>query len=236
MTLYDNYHDLVPTPQGGWLKAKRAGVEWKLLCRHNKNIQKVLESGPGHGAFASLVVEDCRLYVAVESNWSITQMMADRGYRVCRAVAPPLPLSSSSMDLVYASHVVEHLADPATVLRFIQEAYRVLRPNGLLVLSAPDLLAFGKAFWDADYTHTFPVTERRLRQLLSDGQFEIVQTINIAGPIRGPLSHILSCLAWFMPTNLVFVSQNTRTRLIRLRLTFLRNICVIARKGAKSDR
>jgi predicted SAM-dependent methyltransferase len=140
------------------------------------------------------------------------------------------------MDLVYASHVVEHLADPVTVLSFVQEAYRVLRPNGLLVLSAPDLLAFGKAFWDADYTHTFPVTERRLRQLLSDGQFEIVQTINIAGPIRGPLSHILSCLAWFMPTNLVFVSQNTRTRLIRLRLTFLRNICVIARKGAKSDR
>lgn len=54
------------------------------------------------------------------------------------AVATRLPFLDRTMELVYSSHMFEHLnRDQAT--RFLHEAFRVLRPNGLLRLVVPDL-------------------------------------------------------------------------------------------------
>ena len=49
-----------------------------------------------------------------------------------------LPFNSSTFDLVYSSHFVEHI--PATLLpSFLAECYRVLKPGGYLRLVLPDL-------------------------------------------------------------------------------------------------
>lgn len=59
----------------------------------------------------------------------------DRGTRV-RGDVVALPLASRSVDVVVSLEVIEHLADPDALL---EEARRVLRPAGVLVLSTPRL-------------------------------------------------------------------------------------------------
>jgi SAM-dependent methyltransferase len=46
----------------------------------------------------------------------------------------PLPLADGSFDLVWASEVIEHVADTA---RWLSEARRVLVPGGRLLLTTP---------------------------------------------------------------------------------------------------
>jgi SAM-dependent methyltransferase len=45
------------------------------------------------------------------------------------------PIEDGSQDFVIACHLIEHLPDP---IHFINECWRVLRPDGLLFLAAPD--------------------------------------------------------------------------------------------------
>jgi SAM-dependent methyltransferase len=48
-----------------------------------------------------------------------------------------LPVADGSLDLVYSSHTLEHL-DDATVARVLAESYRVLKPDGMLLIKIPD--------------------------------------------------------------------------------------------------
>ncbi len=50
-----------------------------------------------------------------------------------------IPLAPDTVDLVFASEVIEHLYDPGS---FLSEAHRILAPGGRLLLSTPN-----SAFW-----------------------------------------------------------------------------------------
>ena len=49
-----------------------------------------------------------------------------------------LPVEAGSCDVVYSSHMIEHL-DAHELGRFLQEVHRVLRPGGIVRIAAPDL-------------------------------------------------------------------------------------------------
>ncbi len=49
-----------------------------------------------------------------------------------------LPSQSESCDVVYSSHMLEHL-DRAGANRFLKEVYRVLRPGGIIRVVVPDI-------------------------------------------------------------------------------------------------
>ena len=82
-----------------------------------------------------------------------------------------LPLPSSSADLFYCSHVIEHIPDHEQMLR---EAARVLRPGGCLVLwypfelfrgmtVVPELLVAGRPIALARAYHLHRFSPRQLR-------------------------------------------------------------------------
>ena len=64
-----------------------------------------------------------------------------------------LPFDSQTVDLIYASHVIEHI-ETTHVERFIAEAARVLKPGGLLRVATPDALFLhevsrvSSSYWD----------------------------------------------------------------------------------------
>jgi SAM-dependent methyltransferase len=80
-------------------------------------------------------------------------------------VEEPLPFPDHAFDCVYCSEVMEHLIDPE---KFCAEISRILKPNGLLILTTPNQPnVFQKGYW-------LPGAKRRLAEmrnrLLQEGQ------------------------------------------------------------------
>ncbi len=81
--------------------------------------------------------------------------------------ATAIPVPPASFDTVLCTQVIEHVADHQALLR---EAFRVLRPEGVLILSGP-------MYWHLheephDY---FRFTEYGLRHLLQQAAFENIR-------------------------------------------------------------
>lgn len=64
-----------------------------------------------------------------------------RAYDVRRG----LPFADATVDMVYHSHVLEHL-EPSAAEAFLGECFRVLRPGGVLRVVVPDLEQLARAY------------------------------------------------------------------------------------------
>ena len=60
----------------------------------------------------------------------------------CRA---GIPFPDHSFDVVYHSHVLEHFSK-IEALRFVQECFRVLRPEGIIRVAVPDLECLARLY------------------------------------------------------------------------------------------
>ena len=99
-------------------------------------------------------------------------LKAARASGVRWALANNLPLADRSVDVVYSSHMVEHL-DRSQVTEFLAEARRVLRVGGILRLAVPDIsrlasdyLATGDADTFVERTHLWRTRPRTLQAKL----------------------------------------------------------------------
>lgn len=106
-----------------------------------------------------------------------------------------LPYPENHFDLVLATNVLEHVFD---VFGFLDEAHRVLRPGGILLISVPNISHFRRIWdliqgrvprtgarerpflresgWDGQHLHYF--TPKELQFLLEECGFEIVEYLN----------------------------------------------------------
>ena len=77
----------------------------------------------------------------------------------------------------------------------IEEIREALVPGGALVVACPDSVRWGSHFYDCDYTHSYPMTRRRLSQLLADHGFHVVHHTIYTGSIFGYAGLPVSWLA-----------------------------------------
>ena len=93
-------------------------------------------SGTGYGS-AELVAAGARSVASIERNAAALAFARTtyRAPRYVRADAQVLPLRAGAVDVVVSLETIEHLDDPA---RFLAEVRRVLRRDGILVLSSPN--------------------------------------------------------------------------------------------------
>ena len=114
----------------------------------------VVDVGAGHGGFVralNLVHRYPRCYMLDGSAASVARLK-ELGGEALQYMAPdPLPFLDASVDFVHCSHLVEHLS-PDDVHALLREWDRVLRPGGVLVISAPLLWAL----FYGDLTHVRP--------------------------------------------------------------------------------
>ena len=152
---------------------------------------RVLDVGCGEGAFcAELAAAGARpLGVEVAAHAVERARRRHPDLRFER-VEPhgPWPLEDAGFDVVWASEVIEHVADTA---RWLSEVRRVLRPDGRLVLTTPShgrlrrtlvaLLRF-EAHFDPVGQHLRFYSRRSLAGLLDDFGFEAVRIEAAGGP------------------------------------------------------
>ncbi len=61
----------------------------------------------------------------------------------------PMPVESSSAELIYTSHTLEHVTNEAVAF-FLKDAYRMLKPGGIIRIVTPDIKLTYRAWRDSD--------------------------------------------------------------------------------------
>ncbi|MGI8593964.1 MAG: class I SAM-dependent methyltransferase [Solirubrobacteraceae bacterium] len=162
-----------------WLLARVVGGE------------RVADVGSGLGHFAAALAGAGCEVVALDSSPVAVRLARERhpdlDVRQVEADGK-LSLEDSSIDVVWAGEVIEHVADTAA---WLSELRRVLRSGGRLLLSTPYhgrvktaalALARHEEHFDPRGPHLRFYTRRALRELLLDLGFEDVVLSTLGGP------------------------------------------------------
>lgn len=162
-----------------WFVRIYQGIRSDSVARHLPKAGRVLDVGCGNGGFLmdmkhrGFHVEGTEL-----SESSAKRMPADAGITVHVGDLASLQLPEKSFDAVTLWHVLEHVTDPADVLR---QAHRLLKPSGVLFVSVPNAeswqaRAFGTDWFHLDPPrHLFGFGPRSIQPLLQAAGFEMHQ-------------------------------------------------------------
>jgi SAM-dependent methyltransferase len=123
----------------------QALVLGRLASQHDFSTMKMLHIAP-EPIFASRFSSDFNEYVTGDINPVGVDLQLD---------LTNIALESGSFDIVYASHVLEHIEDDRTAL---SEIARVLRPGGFAVLPVPIV-----GEMTVEYPHPVPTEELHVR-------------------------------------------------------------------------
>lgn len=154
-------------------------------------------SGEGYGA-ALLAGATCALGLDVDPDAVGHAARAYPAVRFVRADARRLPFRGASIDGIVALQVIEHLDDSTA---FLEDARRVLRSGGLLVLSTPNRATFPAGInpW---HTHEYEAEELHA---VVGRRFDAVSILAVRhGPLLTlvdralgePVGHRLTRTAW----------------------------------------
>jgi len=106
----------------------------------NHKFDRVLDVGCGDGSFSLLLKEasSAREIYGIEVSPEGTELANKAGVKAfCLDLdAEDFPFEDNFFNAVFCGEIIEHLYDPDHLL---EEAHRVLKPEGLLVLSTPNM-------------------------------------------------------------------------------------------------
>jgi ubiquinone/menaquinone biosynthesis C-methylase UbiE len=164
------------------------GVRLRFLMSEVRAEDRVLDLGCGSGEFTARLARIVRSAVGVDVAEGALSRARARHPEVEFRLVPvdgPLPLDDNSFDLVWASEVIEHVADTAS---WLSEVRRVLAPGGRLLMTTPShgrlRLAVGgiERYSDPLGDHLHLYTRASLRSLLSEFGFGEVSVRAVGGP------------------------------------------------------
>jgi ubiquinone/menaquinone biosynthesis C-methylase UbiE len=168
----------------------------------------VLDIGASSGEFLEAVIDQGWEAVGVEPSAEGVRAAKAKGLNIIQSPAEMLPFPGHSFDLVHSNHVFEHLADPMAAAK---EAYRVLKPGGLVFIEVPNQFD-NIRFFRYRLTGTIPVRERNIRSihhlvffsrkslrgLLHGAGFEKIKIKNKYGAGRSGVAYLGSLLVRFV--------------------------------------
>ena len=133
------------------------------ITRHFHPEARLLDVGCG----SAWLAEDFADYTGVDSSPEAVAAATAVGRRVLQAnVEDGLPFDDASFDGIVLKDVLEHVADPFSL---VHDVRRVIKPGGAVFASSPDAQRW---VWD-DYTHRRPFTRRGYCLLFSDACFVV---------------------------------------------------------------
>jgi len=173
------------------LPADLAPPEWELrrgfLLGELRPGERALDLGCGAGEFTAVMAEAGAVAVGADVAESALKRARSRypelAFRLT-AIDGPLPFEDNAFDVVWASEVIEHVADTA---RWLSEVIRVLVPRGRLLLTTPDhgrlrvALEGLERLSDPLGDHLHLYTRRSLQRLLGEFGFTQIEVRQAGG-------------------------------------------------------
>lgn len=176
----------------------------KLFEKHTND--RILDIGCGDGYISSLIAEKtgARLY-GIDISSSAVKKAKERGVVArIKDINKGLPYPRSYFNAVFCGDIIEHVFDTE---KLIGEVYRVLKPEGYLIATVPNLAAWynrfflligwlpmwiesgsskplGNPFAKMAYGHIRAFTKKSIIELLRNKRFRIEKMLG--SPVFGP--------------------------------------------------
>jgi 2-polyprenyl-3-methyl-5-hydroxy-6-metoxy-1,4-benzoquinol methylase len=156
-TLYTRYYPRSGFDVDAWSPPKEASgwdTWWRGLrasaFRWVPREVRVLDIGCGFGESLGFhAARGCDAY-GVEADANILRVAERHGLKVRHGLFDPDLYERCTFDVVTLDQVIEHVADPVTVLRGIDQ---VLKPGGRLILSTPNANGWGARVFGQRWIH-----------------------------------------------------------------------------------
>lgn len=150
---------------------------------HKKNAKNIKKLNLGSGVLGK------------DSNWKgwiNLDQQKDHSVQVVHDLNKfPYPFKKESIDIIYMSHVLEHLDRPVKV---INELYRILKKDGMLIIRVPHYA--GNSNW-IDVTHRRPYAVSTLKSFMDESFCRLYG----AKPFKSVKSRMEFWKYWFYPWN-----------------------------------
>lgn len=154
-----------------WLLTKEyQAVSFKYISPYVKD-KRVLDLGCGTGVYLE---KFSRASVGVDASIPNLQKLRQKGLSGLRTdLNGNLPFKSESFDVIFCSHILEHVDVPIKLLR---ESHRVLKRKGFIIIALPIEKSFARLVLRDHYfrdhpTHLYSFSLDCLRHLLEKSGF-----------------------------------------------------------------
>lgn len=142
---------------------------WKLLVREYFQAlvgtnKVVFDLGCGWGEFINHI--SAQKKYAMDLNPDAKDHLSQDVLFINQSCSEPWSLDNQSIDIVFTSNFLEHLFSKDDLVKTISEAFRCLRPGGLIICLGPNIKYTGGSYWDF-FDHYVPLTEASIAELLN---------------------------------------------------------------------
>ena len=158
----ENYIDVVYAPSKKPFTAYPEKLIKLLVKRYSlKKESKILEMGCGRGEFLNEFTKLGINGFGIDLSNFAKDYCDNAEIKVVDISKDPVPYPDNSFDIVFSKSFIEHFYYPEEIFR---EAYRILKPSGIMINLTPEWNYIYKSFYD-DYTHRTPFTKKSLQDI-----------------------------------------------------------------------
>jgi len=152
---------------------------WKSLCKFylQSLIDKddtVMDIGAGYCEFINAI--NCKHKIAVDPN-PYTKINAQKNVKVLAINAENIPQSYyGKINIILMSNFLEHLLTKDHVLYILNKSYKLLAPQGKLIIIQPNIDLAKEKYWDR-IDHHIALNEKGIVEALSVSGFKQIKAI-----------------------------------------------------------
>jgi len=130
----------------------------------------VLDLGCGYGEFINHIVAKEKF--AMDLNPDAPKHLNKDVSFLHQDCAQKWQINDSKLDAVFSSNFFEHLPDKDALNRTLREAFRCLKPGGMLIALGPNIKYLHGKYWDF-YDHHIYLTETSLGEAMEVEGYEL---------------------------------------------------------------
>jgi len=182
-----------------------------LIKEYNlKKNSRILEMGCGRGEFLNEFTKLGMHGFGIDLSNYANKFCKNAEIKVGDLSKESVPYADNSFDIVFSKSFIEHFYNPEEIFK---EAYRVLKPSGILINLTPEWKYIYKSFYD-DYTHRTPFTKKSLEDIHLVTGFKDVKVVSFKQlPILWSKNFFIkNIFSIFSEITRIFVPDNFRMK------------------------